>query len=113
MHAWIRAGLPASVTEMVDAGTARRAIAGGAVALDVREAGELAAGRLPGALHVPLGEVAARAAELPRDVPLVVYCGHGERASSAVSLMEQAGPGAPPHPRGGARAGEEGGGSVE
>jgi hydroxyacylglutathione hydrolase len=93
MDAWSRAGLPISTTELVDAVTARNAIVEGAVPLDVREPGELAEGLLPGAINVPLGQISSRAGEIPRDVPLVVYCGHGERASSAVSLLERVGVG--------------------
>ncbi len=37
------------------------------VVLDVREAGELAAdGTIPGALHIPIGELEKRLGELPR-----------------------------------------------
>jgi rhodanese-related sulfurtransferase len=75
----------------VDAAAARRALIDGAVALDVREKDEFAGGHLAGALHVPLGELPARAEEVPADRPVVVYCGHGERAATAVSLLERAG----------------------
>jgi hydroxyacylglutathione hydrolase len=49
------------------------------------------AGHIEDALHVPLGSVARSTARIPRDRPLVVYCGHGERSSTAISLLEQAG----------------------
>jgi hydroxyacylglutathione hydrolase len=87
MEAWVGAGLPVSAIELVDLVTAENAVAEGAVPLNVLEPGELAEGLIPGAVHVPLGEITARAGELPREIPLVVYCGHGERASSAVSLL--------------------------
>jgi hydroxyacylglutathione hydrolase len=93
MEAWVHAGLPVSTTELVDGVTAVEAIGQGAVPLDVREPGELTDGVIPRAIHIPLGEISARKGELPRDVPLIVYCGHGERASSAVSLLERAGVG--------------------
>jgi hydroxyacylglutathione hydrolase len=38
-----------------------------------------------------LGELPRRSDLVPRDRPVVVYCGHGERASTAVSLLEAAG----------------------
>ncbi|NUT46002.1 MAG: rhodanese-like domain-containing protein, partial [Saccharothrix sp.] len=44
----------------------------------------------PGAQHVELGDLAGRADEVPRE-PLVVMCGHGERAMGAASLLERAG----------------------
>lgn len=91
MESWISAGLPLSATEQVNPEGARQAIDSGAVVIDVREPNEYAGSRLPGAMHVPLGEIGVRAGELPRGVPLVTYCGRGERASSAASLLERAG----------------------
>jgi glyoxylase-like metal-dependent hydrolase (beta-lactamase superfamily II) len=58
--------------------------------LDIRQRAEYLSGHLPGAVHIELGDVAQRAAELP-DEPTVVMCGHGERAMGAASLLEQAG----------------------
>ena len=52
----------------------RRLHAGDAVILDVRPAQEYAGGHLPGALHIPLEELADRLAELPRDHEIVAYC---------------------------------------
>jgi len=89
--AWLAADLPLASAGLVDAVGARRSLQEGAVALDVREPDEYAAGHLPGAVHIPLGQLAARNGELPRDRPIVTYCGHGERAATALSLLEQAG----------------------
>ena len=58
--------------------------------LDIRQRSEYAAGHVPGAVHLELGDVSARAADLP-DEPTVVMCGHGERAIGAASLLERAG----------------------
>ena len=58
--------------------------------LDIRQRSEYLAGHLPGAVHVELGEIDARATDLP-DEPTVVMCGHGERAMGAASLLEAAG----------------------
>lgn len=52
----------------------RRIGAGDAVVLDVRPEPEYAGGHLPGALHIPLDELAGRLAELPRDREIVAYC---------------------------------------
>ena len=41
--------------------------------LDVREPSEYEAGHLPGAIHIPLSELADRFEELPHDIPLVAY----------------------------------------
>jgi hydroxyacylglutathione hydrolase len=89
--AWTAAGLPVERAALVGGAGARRALADGAVALDVREPAEYAAGHVDGALPVPLGSLAQRLEQLPRDRPIVVYCGHGERAASGVSLLERAG----------------------
>lgn len=83
--AWQAAGHPLSATPLVrpdQVATAR--------VLDIRQTPEFTAGHLPGACHVELGDVAARAAAIPRE-PFVVMCGHGERAMSAASLLERAG----------------------
>ncbi|MBK8181275.1 MAG: MBL fold metallo-hydrolase [Planctomycetes bacterium] len=59
--------------------------------LDVRTQAEWDAGRLPGAVHIPLPELAARAGELPRDRPIAVHCKGGYRSVIAVSLLEPLG----------------------
>jgi rhodanese-related sulfurtransferase/DNA-binding transcriptional ArsR family regulator len=48
--------------------------AGQVVVLDVRPSDEYAAGHLPGAVSIPLDELAARIAEVPADVEVVAYC---------------------------------------
>lgn len=72
-------------------GVAPAAIAPDAHVLDVREPDEWAAGHVPGAQHVPLGELAARAAELPEDRELVVVCRGGGRSSRATAYLRAAG----------------------
>ena len=44
------------------------------VVLDVRPASEHAAGHLPGAVSIPVGELHRRLAELPADREIVAYC---------------------------------------
>src|SRR5205814_10551382 len=55
--------------------------------LDVRQASEWAGGHIPGARHVELGSVMASTGAIPAG-PLTIYCGHGERAMTAASLLE-------------------------
>jgi molybdopterin/thiamine biosynthesis adenylyltransferase/rhodanese-related sulfurtransferase len=55
--------------------------------LDVREPHEYAAGHLPGAVLLPLGELEARAPEIPADQPIVVYCQRGGRSARAAALL--------------------------
>lgn len=59
--------------------------------LDVREDDEWAAGRIDGAVHIPLGELPARLGELDRDRPVVTVCRSGGRAGRAAELLGQAG----------------------
>jgi glyoxylase-like metal-dependent hydrolase (beta-lactamase superfamily II)/rhodanese-related sulfurtransferase len=85
MTAWRIAGASVARLPLVTA-----AQLDGARLLDIRQAAEYAAGHVPGALHLELGDVAARAGELPGG-PMVVMCGHGERAMSAASLLARSG----------------------
>jgi hydroxyacylglutathione hydrolase len=59
----------------------------GIAPLDVRQDNEWAAGHIPGAVHVELGGLPQSAVSVPAG-PLTIYCGHGERAMSAASLLE-------------------------
>ena len=54
-----------------------------AIVLDVREAAELADGRIPGSTHIPLGQLAVRAFELDRTRPVIAVCRSGGRSSRA------------------------------
>ena len=47
---------------------------GGAVVVDVRGSVEFEMGRIKGARSIPLGLIAGRAAELPKDKLIVTYC---------------------------------------
>lgn len=48
--------------------------AGEVVVLDVRPGDEYAAGHLPGAISMPLDELAERISDIPADVEVVAYC---------------------------------------
>jgi rhodanese-related sulfurtransferase/DNA-binding transcriptional ArsR family regulator len=52
----------------------RRLARGHVVILDVRPEPEYVAGHLPGAIHIPLEELAERIGELPRNREVVAYC---------------------------------------
>ena len=58
--------------------------------VDVREAWEREAYNI-GGLHVPMGELAARAAELPHDKTVVLYCEKGIRSVIAMQRLEMMG----------------------
>lgn len=90
IDAWLTSGRPVASTPLVGAGdTDGRRI------VDVRQDTEFASGHVAGAVHVELGALgdgtAARDA-VPAD-PVLLHCGHGERAMTAASLLERAGHG--------------------
>ena len=63
----------------------------GAWLLDVREDDEWAAGHAPDARHIPLGELSARAAEVPQDQVVYVICRSGARSARAAQALAAAG----------------------
>ena len=85
MRAWVSAWQPTGRIPLV-----MPASVGEADVLDVRQASEFAAGHVPGAHHVELGEFPARPGTAAAE-PLVVMCGHRERAMSAASLLARSG----------------------
>lgn len=56
---------------------------GKALLVDVREANEWRNARIPGAVHIPMMQVPARADELPRDQTLIMQCHSGQRSFQA------------------------------
>lgn len=59
--------------------------------LDVREDWEFRRRRVPGAMSAPLGQLATRIADLPRDKPYVVICEHGHRSLAATDFLLRSG----------------------
>ncbi len=59
--------------------------------LDVRQPEELAIGKVPGAINIPLAELRARTAELPRDKKILVNCARGKRSYYALRALRQLG----------------------
>ncbi|GIJ51476.1 sulfurtransferase [Virgisporangium aliadipatigenens] len=59
--------------------------------LDVREPDEWAAGRAPGAVHVPMMQIPQRTAEIPTDREVVVVCRVGGRSGQVVHYLRQQG----------------------
>jgi rhodanese-related sulfurtransferase len=64
-----------------------------AVVIDVRDTGEFAAGHIPNARHIPLGDLARRSAELEKlkSRPLILCCQSGARSASALATLKKAG----------------------
>lgn len=59
--------------------------------LDVRQPDEFKEARIPEAKLIPLGELAARHAELPRDREIICVCRSGARSSSAAAQLARLG----------------------
>ncbi len=65
----------------------RKTGASKAVVLDVRTPKEFAAGHVEGAVNIPVDDLRERLAEVPKDQPLVIYCGVGYRAYVAQRIL--------------------------
>jgi rhodanese-related sulfurtransferase len=85
MTTWSAADQPVARTPLVAA-----AELDGHRVVDVRQASEWDSGHIPAAVHVELGALGADPTLAPAG-PVVLACGHGERAATAASLLERAG----------------------
>jgi hydroxyacylglutathione hydrolase len=86
VQAWVDAGLDLASTPVLDEP------ASGVTVLDVRQESEWRQGHVPGAVHIELGALADRAAEVPAG-RVVAHCMHGQRSMTAASVLERAGRG--------------------
>jgi rhodanese-related sulfurtransferase len=66
---------------------AKKLIDDGAQLVDVRAEHEWEMGRIAGATHLPLAELAERAGEIDRDRPVVLYCRGGNRSTMAAEAL--------------------------
>jgi rhodanese-related sulfurtransferase len=80
-----------AVPEIAPADASAHLAAGEAIALDVRELDEFAAGRIAGAVHIPLPELVMRQDEIPEDVTIVAVCRSGGRSAYATEMLVRAG----------------------
>jgi rhodanese-related sulfurtransferase len=62
------------VPEIIDRQGVQRLVAAGAQLVEVLPAEDYEWGHLPDARSIPLKELAARAGELDRERPVIVYC---------------------------------------
>lgn len=79
--------LPAEVS-VADALALRES---GAFILDVRQPEEWTAGHIPAATLIPLGDLSARLAEVPKDRQVVVVCRSGNRSAQGRDVLLGAG----------------------
>src|SRR5687768_1014634 len=81
------------IREVDTAGAETAIAADGTVVLDVREPDEYEQGALPGALHIPRGnlesQIEGRVAK--HDTPIVVYCAGGTRSAFAAKTLQDLG----------------------
>lgn len=59
--------------------------------VDVRETEELAEGVIPGARHIPLGDLPHSHRLLNREVPIIAVCRSGRRSAAAAEHLTAAG----------------------
>ena len=81
----------ADETREVSGEEAQKLVEDGAQLIDVRADHEWEAGRIAGAKHLPLAELAERTGELDRDRPVVLYCRGGTRSTMATDALAEAG----------------------
>jgi hydroxyacylglutathione hydrolase len=86
-----RADLTATTERVSAPVTADRVAAGEAMLVDVRAPREREQKHVAGSVSLPLNHLVERAAELPRDRPLLVHCAGGYRSSIAASLLQRLG----------------------
>jgi rhodanese-related sulfurtransferase len=86
----------------------------GVVFLDVREQNEWNLGHIPGAVHIPRGELADRVGgAIDPSSRVVVYCAGGSRATLASEALQQMGYRNVESLKGGIRGWAENGGEIE
>jgi len=93
LHAWEIAGRPYQVIPSVHAGELVRRIQEKEdfLLLDVRKQSEFQEARLPGATHLYVGELPHSLHTLSRDKPIVTFCGSGQRAVIAATILKREG----------------------
>jgi rhodanese-related sulfurtransferase len=59
--------------------------------VDVREPNEVAIGRIPGSIHIPLAQIVNRMAEIDPTRETVVHCKLGGRSARAIDALKRSG----------------------
>ena len=59
--------------------------------VDVREANEVAIGRIPNSVHIPLAQVLNRMSEIDQNRETVVHCKMGGRSAKAIEALQRSG----------------------
>jgi len=92
-EAWQNAGLPTASYPLTNVQDLNGTLTGPnrPIVVDVRTTREYDSGHIDGAVHIPLGELARRASELPRDRTIATICEGGYRSSLAASVLSRVG----------------------
>lgn len=88
---WRSAEEPLAGIERLAAKDVREALRQDGAVLDIRGVAEHEAGRIPGAVNIPLGYLRERLHELPAERPLYVHCESGSRSPVAASVLRAEG----------------------
>jgi hydroxyacylglutathione hydrolase len=93
MAAWERAGLPIERVPVLTMRDIRARLEAGEplVVVDVRQAHEWSTGHIPHAKLVEAGALAHAELRLESDGMIATHCGHGQRAATALSILERRG----------------------
>jgi len=59
--------------------------------IDVREDEEVAQGMIPGAVHLPLGQIPQQLAAIPKDEEVIFVCRSGYRSDQACQYLSSLG----------------------
>ena len=85
--AWLQA------IEITPRDAADAVASGGMILVDIREPEEVAIAPVPGAVHIPMGDLATRIHEIDADeeTPIGVICHHGIRSFKATLFLQREG----------------------
>jgi len=75
----------------VDVASAAELFRAGTLLIDVREPNEVAVVQIAGNKHIPIRDVPARTAEIPRDRQVLILCHHGGRSARVTQFLRSAG----------------------
>ena len=59
--------------------------------VDVREDNEVAIGRIPNSIHIPLGQILGRMKDIDPNRETVVHCKMGGRSARAIEALQRSG----------------------
>jgi hydroxyacylglutathione hydrolase len=93
MPAWEAQSLPVSKVPILPAEELAQQVKGGKapLILDVRSDAEWSLGHLPNAIHVEAGRLPEVDLPLPQEELKIVHCGHSERSTVGLSILERRG----------------------